>query len=35
VLGLWKTTLINELVVVAYYLGISPARIRHWARRNR
>jgi len=34
-LGLWKTTLINELVVVAYYLGISPARIRHWARRNR
>jgi rSAM/selenodomain-associated transferase 2/rSAM/selenodomain-associated transferase 1 len=33
-LGLWKTTLINELVVVAYYLGISPTRIRHWARRK-
>src|SRR3972149_5016250 len=30
-LGLWKTTLINELVVVAYYLGISPTRIRHLA----
>jgi rSAM/selenodomain-associated transferase 2 len=34
-LGLWRTTLINELVVVAYYLGLSPARIRHWARRDR
>ena len=34
-LGLWKTTLINELVVVAYYLGFSPAWIRHWARRDR
>ena len=34
-LGLWKTTLVNELVVVAYYLGISPARIHNWARRNR
>jgi rSAM/selenodomain-associated transferase 2 len=34
-LGLWKTTLINELVVVAYYLGVSPTRIRHWARRDR
>jgi rSAM/selenodomain-associated transferase 2 len=34
-LGLWKTTLINELVVVAYYLGLSPARIHRWARRNR
>lgn len=34
-LGLWKTTLINELVVVAYYLGISPARIHRLARRDR
>ena len=34
-LGLWRTTLINELAVVAYYLGISPARIHRLARRNR
>lgn len=32
--GLWKTTLINELVLVAYYLGISPSRIHHFARGN-
>jgi len=35
VLGLWRTTLINELVLVAYYLGISPARIHRLARRGR
>jgi len=34
-LGLWKTTLINELVVAAYYLGISPTRIHRLARRDR
>ncbi len=25
--GVWKTTLINELALAAYYLGISPLRI--------
>ena len=35
VLGLWRTTLINELVLVAYYLGISPVRIHRLARRGR
>jgi len=34
-LGLWKTTLINELVVGAYYLGVSPSCIHRCARRNR
>ena len=34
-LGIWKTTLINELVVGAYYLGVSPSRIHRFARRNR
>jgi hypothetical protein len=33
-LGIWKTTLINELVVIAYYLGISPSRIHRFARRT-
>ena len=33
--GLWKTTLINELVLVAYYLGISASRIHRFARPNR
>jgi hypothetical protein len=34
-LGIWKTTLINELVLGAYYLGFSPSRIHRFARRNR
>ena len=33
-LGIWKTTLINELVVIAYSLGFSPSRIHHFARRT-
>ena len=33
--GLWKTTLINELVLVAYYLGIPASRIHRFARGNR
>jgi len=33
-LGLWKTTLINQLIIIAYYLGIPPARIHRWAHRN-
>ncbi len=33
-LGIWKTTLINELVVIAYYLGLSPSTIHLFARRT-
>ncbi len=29
-LGVFKTTLINQLVIFGYYLGISPARLRHF-----
>jgi rSAM/selenodomain-associated transferase 2/rSAM/selenodomain-associated transferase 1 len=34
-LGVWKTTLINQLIILAYYLGIPPTRLKHWARRDR
>jgi len=34
-LGVWKTTLINELIVVAYYPGISPYIIYLWYHRKR
>ena len=27
-LGVWRTTLINQLVIMGYYLGISPQRLR-------
>ncbi len=33
-LGVVKTTLINQLVIVAYFLGVSPERIVGWYRRN-
>jgi rSAM/selenodomain-associated transferase 2 len=26
-LGVWKTTLINQLVIVGYYLGVSPTKL--------
>jgi rSAM/selenodomain-associated transferase 2 len=35
VLGIWNTTLINQLIILAYYLGLSPARIHRLARRMR
>lgn len=34
-LGLLKTTLINQLMIIGYYLGISPDRLVHWYRRQR
>lgn len=34
-LGTWKATLMNYGIVIAYYLGISPARIHRYARRER
>jgi uncharacterized protein len=33
-LGVWRTTLINQMIIAAYYLGVSPARISRWYRRK-
>ncbi|MBV6625085.1 MAG: TIGR04283 family arsenosugar biosynthesis glycosyltransferase [Rivularia sp. (in: Bacteria)] len=30
--GILQTTLINQIVIIAYFLGVSPARIRSWYR---
>ncbi|MBD2682242.1 MULTISPECIES: TIGR04283 family arsenosugar biosynthesis glycosyltransferase [Nostoc] len=30
--GVFKTTLVNQIVIIAYFLGVSPARIRRWYR---
>ena len=29
-MGVWQTTLINQVILTAYFLGISPIRIRNW-----
>jgi hypothetical protein len=34
-LGILKTWLLNQLIVVAYYLGISPRRLSRWYNRNK
>lgn len=31
-LGVLKTTLINQIIVIAYYLGVSPERLARWYR---
>ncbi len=33
--GVWQTTLTNQIVIIAYFLGISPQRIRSWYRREK
>jgi hypothetical protein len=33
-LGLWKTTAINQAIVLAYELGIAPDRLARWYRRQ-
>ncbi|MBC1221260.1 TIGR04283 family arsenosugar biosynthesis glycosyltransferase [Nostoc sp. UCD121] len=33
--GVFKTTLLNQIVIIAYLLGVSPARIRSWYRREK
>ena len=33
-LGILKTTLINQIVIIAYFLGVSPNRIASWYRQN-
>jgi hypothetical protein len=32
-LGVWRTTLVNQIVIAAYSLGVSPYRIARWYRR--
>ena len=31
-LGIWKTTLINQAMILGYLIGISPARLARWYR---
>jgi rSAM/selenodomain-associated transferase 2 len=33
--GIFKTTLINQIVIMAYLLGVSPERIRNWYRQEK
>ncbi|MBW4676243.1 MAG: TIGR04283 family arsenosugar biosynthesis glycosyltransferase [Desmonostoc geniculatum HA4340-LM1] len=33
--GVLKTTLLNQIVIIAYLLGVSPERIRGWYRREK
>jgi hypothetical protein len=33
-LGPWRTTCLNQLIVVAYHLGVSPQRLARWYRRG-
>ena len=33
-LGVRRTTLINQMIIAAYYLGVPPARIARWYRRK-
>jgi rSAM/selenodomain-associated transferase 2 len=34
-LGVLKTTLINQVVLVAYFLGINPARLARWYKKSK
>ncbi|MFN6461133.1 MAG: TIGR04283 family arsenosugar biosynthesis glycosyltransferase [Nostoc sp. DedVER02] len=33
--GVLKTTLLNQFIIIAYLLGVSPERIRHWYHREK
>lgn len=33
--GVLKTTLLNQIVIIAYLLGVSPERIRRWYRQEK
>lgn len=33
--GIFSTTLLNQIVIIAYLLGVSPERIRNWYRRKK
>lgn len=32
--GVFRTTLLNQFVIIAYLLGVPPVRIAHWYRRH-
>jgi len=34
-LGVWKTTLINQLIIAGYYLGISPHKLSYFYRHKK
>ncbi|RLB78677.1 MAG: hypothetical protein DRH24_14010 [Deltaproteobacteria bacterium] len=34
-IGILKTTLINQLVIAAYFMGIAPEMIARWYRRSK
>ena len=34
-LGTWQTTLLNQAIILAYYLGVAPSRIARWYYSNR
>lgn len=33
--GIWQTTLINQIIIIAYLLGVSPVRIVHWYKQEK
>ncbi|GAX36358.1 TIGR04283 family arsenosugar biosynthesis glycosyltransferase [Nodularia sp. NIES-3585] len=33
--GVFHTTLLNQIVIIAYFLGVSPERIRSWYRQEK
>lgn len=34
-LGVFKTTLLNQVIITAYYLGVSPNTLAGWYRRGK
>ena len=34
-LGVFKTTIINQMIVLGYYLGVSPQQLRNWYRQQK
>ncbi|MFP4006508.1 MAG: TIGR04283 family arsenosugar biosynthesis glycosyltransferase [Spirulinaceae cyanobacterium] len=34
-LGVFKTTIINQIIVLGYFLGVSPKQLRHWYRQQK
>ena len=33
--GIWKTTLINQIIIIAYLLGVPPQRLVRWYRQKK
>jgi rSAM/selenodomain-associated transferase 2 len=33
--GIWKTTLINQIIIIAYLLGVPPQRLIRWYRQKK